>query len=152
MSRRAWSIGIALAGALVALPAGSASAANWLEMNFYLFGPRYDGVLPPCDGTWVLGKINARFTQKESSFWASDLALVSIDNVRETAYRPGPPNTIPRRYCSGIALVSDGVKRAVHYSISEDSGMMGVTWGIEWCIEGLDRNWAYNPRCKMARP
>jgi hypothetical protein len=24
--------------------------------------------------------------------------------------------------------------------------------GIEWCIVGLDRNWAYNPACKMARP
>jgi hypothetical protein len=27
-----------------------------------------------------------------------------------------------------------------------------MTWGVEWCVVGLDRNWAYNPRCKMARP
>jgi hypothetical protein len=30
--------------------------------------------------------------------------------------------------------------------------MIGASWGIEWCIDGLDRNWAYNPTCKMARP
>jgi hypothetical protein len=30
--------------------------------------------------------------------------------------------------------------------------MIGSTWGIEWCVVGLDRNWSYNPACKMARP
>jgi hypothetical protein len=23
---------------------------------------------------------------------------------------------------------------------------------VEWCVVGLDRNWAYNPSCKAARP
>ena len=23
--------------------------------------------------------------------------------------------------------------------------MIGMTWGVEWCVVGLDRNWAYNP-------
>jgi len=27
-----------------------------------------------------------------------------------------------------------------------------MTWGVEWCVVGLDRNWAYNPACKMAQP
>jgi len=27
-----------------------------------------------------------------------------------------------------------------------------MTWGVEWCVVGLDRNWAYNPTCKMAQP
>jgi len=49
-------------------------------------------------------------------------------------------------------LVSDGRKHAVYYSIGEDTGMIGASWGVEWCVVGLDRNWAYNPRCKMARP
>ena len=47
---------------------------------------------------------------------------------------------------------SDGRKRAVSYWIGEDTGMIGASWGVEWCVAGLDRNWAYNPRCKMARP
>jgi hypothetical protein len=45
-----------------------------------------------------------------------------------------------------------GVRRAVHYAIVEDAGYLGVTWGVEWCVVGLDRNWAYSPACKMARP
>ena len=30
--------------------------------------------------------------------------------------------------------------------------MIGMFWGVEWCVVGLDRNWAYNPACKMAQP
>jgi hypothetical protein len=25
-------------------------------------------------------------------------------------------------------------------------------WGVNFCVEGLDRNWAYNPDCRAARP
>ena len=29
---------------------------------------------------------------------------------------------------------------------------IGASYGVEWCVVGLDRNWAYNPRCRWARP
>ena len=35
--------------AFAALTSGTARAANWLEMNFYMSGPEYEGKLPPCD-------------------------------------------------------------------------------------------------------
>ena len=56
--------------------------------------------------------------------------------------RPWAANTIPRRFCSGIVEISDGRKHAIHYSIAEDTGIIGATWGVEWCVVGLDRNWA----------
>jgi len=127
-----------------------AQAAGWLEKNFYLSGPNYDGVLPPCEA--ALGRIAARFGEKESRFWNSDLQILDFERVRETAYRPWAAGTIPRRFCSAVALVSDGRKHQVNYWIGEDTGMIGASWGVEWCVVGLDRDWAYNPRCKMARP
>ena len=36
--------------------------------------------------------------------------------------------------------------------IAEDTGLIGMSWGVDWCVAGYDRNWAYNPGCKMARP
>ncbi len=152
MSGRALVLGSALAAMLAVLPVGSAGAASWLEMNFYLSGPRYDGVLPPCDAQPALYKIASRFNQKENTFWNTDLAIVGFDRIRETAFRSWAPNTIPRRFCSAVVEVSDGRKHAIHYSIAEDTGMIGASWGVEWCVVGLDRNWAYNPACKMARP
>jgi hypothetical protein len=40
----------------------------------------------------------------------------------------------------------------MHYSIQETTGWLGIGWGVEWCVAGLDRNWAYNPACRMAQP
>jgi len=127
-----------------------AQAASWLEKTFYMSGANYDGVLPPCEA--ALGKIAARFAQKESRFWNSNLEILGFERVRETAYSPWTLGTIPRRFCSALAQVSDGRKHAVYYWIGEDTGMIGANWGVEWCVVGLDRNWAYNPACKMARP
>jgi hypothetical protein len=135
---------------LVAVCAPSSQAANLLELNFYLSGPRYDGVLPPCDV--ALERIRADFGEKERSFWNSELVIVNFDRVRETAFRPWAPDTIPRRFCTALARTSDGAHRPVYYSIGEDAGFSGVGWGVEWCVVGVDRNWAFNPGCKMAKP
>jgi len=127
-----------------------ALAANLLEKSIYMTGLNFDGQLPPCEA--ALGKIAARFGEKESQFWQSELRILEFEDVREIAFRPQAPGAIPRRFCKAVALVSDGKKRPVNYWIGEDTGMIGMTWGVEWCVVGLDRNWAYNPRCKMATP
>jgi hypothetical protein len=148
-SRASW---FALAVVAAMLPAGAASAASIFELNFWLSGPRYDGVLPPCDSSAALHSIAAKFAQKEGRFWNSDLKIQGYERVREVAFRPWAPNTIPRRFCSAVALVSDGLKHPIHFSIAETTGYVGASWGVEWCVVGLDRNWAYSPACKMARP
>ena len=100
-----------LGGLFVAVTAMPAGAANPFEMNFWLSGPRYDGVLPPCEFRYVLERIQTRFGSKEGRFWNSDLRIVGFDQVRETAFRPWAPQTIPRRFCSAVALTSDGQRR-----------------------------------------
>ncbi len=145
---------VLLAAATLAAIAGSgpAGAASWLEKNFYLSGPRYDAVLPPCDAESALGTIRSRFATKEGRFWNSDLTIRDIGAIREVGFRRWAEGTIPRRFCTSKVLVSDGRWRTMYYSIIEDGGMIGASWGVEWCVVGLDRNWAYNPNCKMALP
>ena len=148
--RRGCMRSLSLAALLTCGAFGPAQAASWLEKNFYLSGANYDGVLPPCEA--ALGKVADRFAEKESRFWNSDLHILGFERVRETAYSPWALGTIPRRFCRAVAHVSDGRKHAVYYWIGEDTGMIGANWGVEWCVVGFDRNWAYNPACKMARP
>ena len=131
---------------------GSARAAGLLEKNFWLSGPRYEGIVPVCDDPAALDTIRSRFAEKESHFWNSDLQIDGFERIRETAFRPWDRDLIPRRFCSAVALVSDGRRRRIRYSIIEDGGMIGASWGVQWCVVGLDRNWAYNPACKMAGP
>ena len=141
---------VAAAVASLAVVCGvPAGAASLLERNFWLSGPRYDGDLPACEA--ALGRIQNEFGTKERRFWNSDLEILDFDRVREIAFRPWAPDTIPRRFCSAVATTSDRKQRAVYYSIGEDTGFIGWSWGVEWCVVGADRDWAYNPGCKMAR-
>src|SRR5579872_3105246 len=141
---------LVLAAGLSIAAAAPASAAGWLEKSIYLIGPRYDAALPTCDA--ALNTITWRFAEKESQYWNSNLQILRFERVRQISFSPWAPDTIPRRFCTATALVSDGRKHRVDYWIGEDTGMIGMDWGVEWCVVGLDRNWAYNPACKMARP
>jgi hypothetical protein len=145
------SLGIVLAMAFGLLAFGQAAqAASLFELNFGLSGPRYDGNLPACEAG--LGSVSSQFAEKESKFWNSTLQITGYDRVHEIAFRPWTSDDIPRRYCAATAMISDGKPRPVYFSIIEDGGFAGFGHGVEFCVVGLDRNWAYNPACKAARP
>lgn len=141
-----------LSALIILACAAPAGAANWFEQNFGLSGPRYDAVVPLCDDPGVLGQISSKFNQKEVVHWNSNLEILGIDRIRELAWRPWAAQTMPRRFCAGVAHVSDGTRHEISYSINETGSWLGIGWGVEWCVAGLDRNWAYNPACRMARP
>jgi len=127
-----------------------ALAANPLELNFGLFGPNYDGRVAECEKAF--STISSQFQEKESTFWNSPLTIVGYSKIHEIAFRPWQSDNIPRRYCSGSVQLSNGSIHAIRYSIIEDGGFAGFDQGVEWCVVGLDRNWAYNPACKAAGP
>jgi hypothetical protein len=142
-------LGLGAAFALLAF-GQAAEAANPLELNFGLFGPSYEGRVKQCET--ALSTITSQFHEKERSFWNSKLEITAYGNIHETAFRPWQSDNIPRRFCSGDVMLNDGKLRSVHYSIIEDGSFAGFGQGVEWCVTGLDRNWAYNPGCKAARP
>lgn len=108
--------------------------------------------LPVCHDTGVLEDISTRFAEKERKFWNSSLTIVQYDEIRPVAWRPWGLDTIPRRFCTATATVSDGRRHTVNYSVREDLGFSGFDNGTEFCVVGLDRNWAYAPACRLARP
>ena len=152
MARGGRILATALSAAIALASAVPARAASWLEMNFYLFGPRYDAWLPACDNPLALAKIDIHFAVKELRFWNPALFITRFGEVREVAYRPWGDYAIPRRFCTAQTTLSDGTETVTYYSIAEDQGFAGATWGVEWCVVGADRNMAYSPRCKMALP
>ncbi len=115
-------------------------------------GPRYDREMPGCNYPAALDRIIGDFRTKEIRFWNSELQIVGIENIRETTELPWAAQSIPRRFCSGTAVINNGQKHEIYYSIAEDTGMIGFDWGINFCVVGLDRNWAYGPACRAARP
>jgi hypothetical protein len=143
------SIWAALTLALSVTTVSQPHAASLFEKNFWLSGPRYDRDLPACNYSGTLDRIIANFHTKEYRFWNSELRIVGIENIHETADLPWAAQSIPRRFCSGTAVINDGTKHLINYAIEEDTGM---GWGVNFCVADLDRNWAYRPECRAAGP
>jgi hypothetical protein len=132
-----------------ALPA---RAANIFEKEFWMSGPRYSAKVPLCEERGPLKTIESRFHTKEGKFWNSELKIIGFEKIQEVSWQPWAPGTIPRRFCSASVLVSDGRWRSMYYSITEDGGMIGASYGVEFCVVGLDREWSYQPACLRAKP
>jgi hypothetical protein len=148
-------VGRAALAAVLALMAGMlapARAATLLEKNFWMSGPNYDRDLPSCESHPALDRIVSDFRTKEFRFWNSELRIVGFENIHELATMSWAAQSIPRRFCGGTAVINDQTKRPIYYSIAEDTGMIGVDWGVTFCVVGLDHNEAYGPHCRAAQP
>ena len=145
-----WASVAAVAFATASAAPGTARAAGWIEKSIYLSGSNYDGDVPPCEA--ALGEISNRFESSQTRFWNSNAQILGYERVRQVAFSPWAKGTVPRRFCTAVAEVSTGRKHVVNYFITDDGGMIGATWGVTFCVVGYDRNMAYSPACKMARP
>jgi hypothetical protein len=112
----------------------------------------YRNNVPACDDPAVFERIQGRFHDREAEFWNTGLEIRGFAEVQEIGYKTNGEDFIPRRYCTAQAYLNDEKPRQVSYSINEDLGIIGFGFGFEWCVTGLDRNDAYAPSCKMARP
>ena len=110
------------------------------------------GKVPACEAAEVLSFIQTRFADTEASYWNSSLTITSFDRVHAIGYRTWGLDFIPRRFCTGTVVTSDGRRRQVDYSVIQEAGFSGYGWNVEWCVNGTDRSMAYAPACKMARP
>lgn len=122
-------------------------AENWTHP--YSASP---SAIPACTDASVHSHIASRFAGTQTEYWNSNLTIVSFQKLRAVAFRPWGLDYIPRLFCTGEVTTSDGHRRSVDFVVGEDTGIIGATWGVEFCVGGLDRNLAYAPDCKMARP
>ena len=143
--------------AFLLLPTFARAAGGPAELNQYdvpaeaRWAPFFAN-MPTCDDAGVLSTITGRFAQTQGEFWNPQLAIGGFDRVREVGFRANGLGYIPRRYCIARAAMSDARERTVIYNVVSDFGIIGMTWGVEWCVVGLDPNFAYAPACSTLRP
>jgi hypothetical protein len=142
---------LALAFAAFLALTAAAHAAGFITPAEKRYAP-FSGVLPACDDPSVLSTITGRFGQKESEYWNSPLQISGYDRILEIGFRANSVAYIPRRYCIARATLNDSRTRLVVYQVQEDLGFASFTDGVEWCVMGLDRNFAYAPACSALRP
>jgi len=112
----------------------------------------YTGTLPACEDPSVVGLVTRRFDDREENYFGSILRIAEVRDIHTLGYRPDGLDLIPRRYCAATAITSDLIKRQLYYFVVEDASIIGWTWGVEYCVSGLDVYYSYDGRCRAARP
>ena len=108
--------------------------------------------MPAGDNSGVLSMISSRFGETQREYWDPNLAIQGFDRVREIGFRSNGLSYIPRRYCVARAAMTDQKTRTVAYAVGTALGIIGATWGVEWCVVGVDPTFAYAPDCEAIRP
>jgi hypothetical protein len=113
--------------------------------------------LPTCDNRRVISQIIHRFNNAERKTWKRGFSISQVshphsrgDNLRQDAY--GEPPLVPIRYCETTAHMTNGKNYSMHYFIEAKMGFVGVSWGTEFCVHGLDPWRVYNGACEIAHP
>ena len=112
----------------------------------------YSGIVRACQDPAATAYIQSAFAAREAEYWHSNLEIVAFDEVEEVGFRSNGLDFVPRRFCKARAFLNDQKIRTVSYSIVEAGGSIGFTDNVVWCVNGLDRNDAFAPACKMALP
>lgn len=131
---------------------GTPAEARWAPLRANL------AHVPACADPAVVSTVTRRFDETENTYWGGAHAIADFERVREIGFRSDGIDYIPRRYCVARALVVDPLvpqrprAHTVVYRVGASTGVIGWSWGVEWCVVGLDREHAYDPACAALRP
>lgn len=106
---------------------------------------------PTCDEPRVLKTIVKKFNWAESHTWQRGFQLDAIERVREGTVIANENTLIPRRYCRGHALLSNGKHPTVYYLIEGGQGFAGTGYGVTFCVGGLDPWRTNDGSCRILR-
>ncbi|AAN29633.1 MULTISPECIES: phage portal protein [Brucella] len=80
------------------------------------------------------------------------VGITAMSDVRLTRYEPKvSPADIERTYCQATAVLSDGQYRPVWYMVEEGQGFAALGRNVEFCVDGFDRWYVYDGRCRVLR-
>ena len=111
----------------------------------------YTGV---CADRRFLAKIVNRFAyQVRHVPNLPDVAITDFQRIRANLFEPrGERRPIARQYCEADVVLSDGHVRNIWYLIEGGMGFAGIGDNVEFCVDGFDRWYVYNGRCRVLRP
>lgn len=107
----------------------------------------YSAQLSACNSPAILSEIQSRFARTEREYWHSNAEITGFERIRQAAFRPHGLDLIPRRYCQATARMSNSRPLKVRYAIIEDGGTFGYGEGVQFCLDGYDRNLTAMPGC-----
>ena len=106
---------------------------------------------PECHDTKVLATIVERFNWADRNTWFRGITIDHMERTGERLVQSTRVSDIPRRYCRGHAILSNGKHPTLYYLIEGGQGFAGNGFNVEFCISGFD-NWnEYDGWCRAIR-
>ena len=128
--------------AFLALGATAPAQASW-------FG---QGYLPTCDSNRVLNSVVKKFSYANSRTFHWGVTIDSISETFEVPEQIVNDSSIGRRYCRGLAWMSDGSRSEVIYLIEARQGFASVGWRVQSCLPAYDPWHVYGAWCHSIEP
>ncbi|MDD9910624.1 MAG: hypothetical protein OXR62_13160 [Ahrensia sp.] len=120
---------------------------------------------PQCHDAKVLKQVIKRFNWAEDETWKRGFHLTEIRRARERTVlgesdfaerhvtddyfdTPMSERLIPRRYCRGHAILTNGKHPTLFYLIEGGQGLAGTSYNVEFCLAGYDRWREFDGSCR----
>ena len=107
--------------------------------------------LPACETASVQAAVGGSLA-REAQYSGAPHTVTGLENIRELANHTNGISPLERRYCIGLARLTDGSKHTVYYKLVEHAGFVGLSWNVEACLAPFDRWHVYGAHCSTVRP
>lgn len=109
------------------------------------------GAFPACNEPSLEHRIIERYNYAEKKQWHRGYEMSLLSRMHEHSTQLWYDSMIVRRYCAATAHFSNGSKRQVYFLVEDDAGFAGMTWGITYCVLGLDPWHNHDGNCRTMR-
>ena len=110
------------------------------------------GTVPPCDSQQVLANVAQRFAYADTHTFHWGLSIRHVTSIAETPEVIRSRSVIARRYCRGVAWMSDGSHSQVYYLIESHQGFASYGYRVQSCLPAYDPWHVYDSWCRAAQP
>ncbi len=107
--------------------------------------------LPACDSGSAQRAVARQISRAVTSYY-DGREIKNIEDIRETGFLIRQPSPVGKRYCNGIATLTDDTRHRIYYALVQYDGFLGLSWGVSACLDGLDKYRVYDGECRTVRP
>lgn len=104
-----------------------------------------------CADARMLARITERFAWAERNTWRRGYQVATIEAPRQRYSVFNGPSMIGHRHCRAVALMTNGAKRTLFYTLSAGMGLASIGDGVDFCLAGLDPWRVHGAACRSLR-
>jgi len=104
-----------------------------------------------CADARMLARISKRFAWAERNTWQRGYQIADIEAPRLRYVVFKGPSMIRHRHCRATALMTNGTRRTLFYTLSAGMGFASIGNGVDFCLAGLDPWRVHGAACRSLR-